>query len=254
MGSKAGSQKRRQLLDYKGDKCMGCGKSVQGMLERHGSFNRLFHFHHLDPSKKHPEYDNLINRVVSTDQLDEVDKCVLLCTECHGVAENQKSKGTLTVTVKMGDRETCQTLHGEYLHDFKDNKMTFLTSEPLLAEPYWVRIGWGKRQIRFGTELKDGLVGEFFAQLSEIKQVRVWSKKGELMMELKDRGSGTGQLRYSVRCPFFEGTYSTEKGRRPCVYTRNGLALIRGRDKVERKGIVTAEFTIPSTQEQIAAE
>ena len=55
------------------------------MLNRYGVINKVFEFHHLDPSKKHPKYDKLIQRVVSAEQLDELAKCILLCERCHVV-------------------------------------------------------------------------------------------------------------------------------------------------------------------------
>ncbi|MEX2174200.1 MAG: hypothetical protein WD872_07550, partial [Pirellulaceae bacterium] len=76
---------RRQLYEYKGDRCGYCGRPVQEMIEEFGGFERIFEFNHIEPAKKHPDYDNLIRRTISTEQLDEIDKCVLLCRVCHGI-------------------------------------------------------------------------------------------------------------------------------------------------------------------------
>ena len=62
---------RERVIDYKGGKCESCGyNKYRGALE----------FHHLDPSQKDP----LGLRKRSFESLKkEVDKCVLLCANCH---------------------------------------------------------------------------------------------------------------------------------------------------------------------------
>ena len=62
---------RELLLEYKGGKCEHCGYNrYRGALE----------FHHKDPAEKDPT--GLRKR--SLDALKkEVDKCVLLCANCH---------------------------------------------------------------------------------------------------------------------------------------------------------------------------
>ena len=57
--------------------------SVVEIIQRFGKFRRYFQNHHVDPAKKDPNYNNLIRRHISTEQLDELDKCVLLCSNCH---------------------------------------------------------------------------------------------------------------------------------------------------------------------------
>src|SRR5262245_61154774 len=101
---------RRQLYRYKGDRCVHCGLTVQEMIDRYGTFNRMFQLNHVDPAKKDKEYDNLIRREISTDQLDEVDKCVLLCNECHGVVHAQNITATVKLTVTVKRRKAEQTL------------------------------------------------------------------------------------------------------------------------------------------------
>jgi hypothetical protein len=62
------------LIEYKGGKCEKCGYSK---LE----YPRVFHFHHRDPAQKDfsPSSKNwAIERLK-----EEVDKCQLLCSNCH---------------------------------------------------------------------------------------------------------------------------------------------------------------------------
>ena len=63
---------KKRLIEYKGGKCQICGyNKCQDALE----------FHHLDPSKK--DY-NVSGGTKSFNTLkSEVDKCILVCANCH---------------------------------------------------------------------------------------------------------------------------------------------------------------------------
>lgn len=66
-------EQKRKAVKYKGGKCILCGyNKCVGSLE----------FHHLDPTTK----DFTISHVASTSFekiIPELDKCVLLCRNCH---------------------------------------------------------------------------------------------------------------------------------------------------------------------------
>jgi hypothetical protein len=64
---------KKKLLEIKGDKCSRCG---------YDKCTEALEFHHLDPSKK----EFTISRYYSTDwndYLKEVEKCILVCSNCH---------------------------------------------------------------------------------------------------------------------------------------------------------------------------
>ena len=65
---------KQDCIDYKGGSCKLCG---------YNRCNSALEFHHLDPSKK----DLTISKVSVTSINDEIrkelDKCVLLCSNCH---------------------------------------------------------------------------------------------------------------------------------------------------------------------------
>ena len=64
-------QVRDEALAYKGGKCEHCGyDKYRGALE----------FHHKDPAQKDPAGLRKYNR---TKLFAELDKCVLLCANCH---------------------------------------------------------------------------------------------------------------------------------------------------------------------------
>ena len=81
------SRKRREAIrknkalavEYKGGKCNDCNSVVH---------QAAFEFHHLDPSQKDIDPAQLIKEHVGglTDRAkEELDKCVLLCANCHRV-------------------------------------------------------------------------------------------------------------------------------------------------------------------------
>ena len=81
-------ERKRKCLDYKGGKCEKCG---------YDRCMRALVFHHLDPSQKDfPISGNQALREWDL-ILKELDKCVLLCSNCHmevhdEEAEKRKSK------------------------------------------------------------------------------------------------------------------------------------------------------------------
>jgi hypothetical protein len=65
---------KKQMVDYKGGKCNRCGYSkCLGALE----------FHHLDPSEKDFSLSNFKRYTFNEIIREELDKCVLLCSNCH---------------------------------------------------------------------------------------------------------------------------------------------------------------------------
>lgn len=67
-------QIKAQAVEYNGGKCNRCGYS-----ECLGSLQ----FHHLDTSEKDPNWKNFKMKTFSQDMILELDKCELLCANCH---------------------------------------------------------------------------------------------------------------------------------------------------------------------------
>lgn len=66
-------KRKIQAVEYKGGKCMRCG--YQGHMA-------VFDFHHLERSSKKFEIGLFKNRSFKNLK-DELDKCILLCANCH---------------------------------------------------------------------------------------------------------------------------------------------------------------------------
>ena len=74
---------KKKLVEYKGGKCQLCGynKCIRSLI-----------FHHRDPNEKD---FGITGKTISFDKLKiEVDKCDLLCANCHG-EEHEKLEDSL---------------------------------------------------------------------------------------------------------------------------------------------------------------
>ncbi len=65
---------KQDAVDYKGGKCSNCG---------YNKYLGALQFHHLDPSVKDPQWNNFKCRKFDDAFKLELDKCALLCANCH---------------------------------------------------------------------------------------------------------------------------------------------------------------------------
>ena len=77
-------RKKVELILYKGGKCKSC------LLKYNGKNGALFQFHHRDPSQKIFQLGNQITNRKWTIIIKEVDKCDLLCANCHSLIESKE--------------------------------------------------------------------------------------------------------------------------------------------------------------------
>lgn len=71
-----GAKVRRELIDLKDGKCNSCGLK--------SNINRVYAFHHIDPNTKEFNIDARVCNGYKFERLvAEVNKCVLLCHNCH---------------------------------------------------------------------------------------------------------------------------------------------------------------------------
>jgi hypothetical protein len=236
---------RRQIYEYKGGKCAHCGLSVRDMVERYGTANRMFQLNHVDPGKKHPDYENLIRRTISTEQLDELDKCILLCNECHGIVHAQNISCHLKLTVQVEDKQASQKLTGQVIFDQKEGRARFLTNEPILVVPYLTMVGEKEPRLLFGTQLVcEGLLQELFRGLPKTKKLAVirYSDSRPMLCARHIKGNRV-ELELDVSCRLLSAEFCEALGTNAFVWLRNGLALTRDGMVIDH-GIVSAELTL----------
>jgi len=71
-------KRKIDAIIYKGGKCNDC------LLELNNSHYAVFEFHHLNPKLKDHDWSKL--RIMNWNKiLEELDKCVLLCANCHRI-------------------------------------------------------------------------------------------------------------------------------------------------------------------------
>lgn len=74
---------KQELVDYKGGSCVKCGyKKYIGALE----------FHHLDPTKKDFTIAHLKLTSFNDEIKKELDKCILVCANCHREIHNEMAQ------------------------------------------------------------------------------------------------------------------------------------------------------------------
>jgi hypothetical protein len=237
---------RRQLYRYKGDRCAHCGLSVQEMMDRYGDFQRLFEFNHVDPSKKRADYRNLIRRVISTEQLDELDKCVLLCRLCHGVVHQQNVRAEVVVSVWAGEHSCEQRLKGQLIHDRKRKTATFLTDEKVLLHPYRVYAGDAAPRILFGTELRNGQMAALMRKIDAFKTLRVSSWSDDPLVDIVSAGNGKVVGEVNIAFPVFSFELYRDAADPVFLWIRHGIGLTRTGDVIHG-GVLKYEGGIPKT-------
>ena len=74
-------------VDYLGGECLDCG------TEATETNICIFDFHHLDPSSKEDNPSFLLKTLKFTEKvIEELDKCVLLCANCHRLRHYNKGR------------------------------------------------------------------------------------------------------------------------------------------------------------------
>ena len=100
--------KKQKLIQYKGGKCEKCGYSK---IE----YPRVFTFHHLDPNKK--EFTISVSNVSLERAKKEVDKCLLLCQNCHSEVHDTPfinlRQSNLVKDVSIKEIAYCKTCNKE---------------------------------------------------------------------------------------------------------------------------------------------
>lgn len=216
---------RELQLKYKGNRCAHCGLSVVESLERFGTFHRMYHFNHVDPSKKADDYENLIRRNITTEQLDELDKCVLLCAQCHAVVHAQDINITPTMTVTTGGRTASQTFKGQVIFDKVANKISFFSDDELLIMPYILTIGDEEPRVVFGHEVKECLLDQWVLRTKGSGPLALLDFKTH---ELLFGAIQTSDTEFEAEILYKLSLLPVHaQGNEGTVWMRNGLAIIK---------------------------
>ena len=93
-----------RAIEYAGGRCLHCG------FQADGSNYAAFEFHHHD-SNKETEVGNLLNRKWEVIR-EEIDKCIVLCSNCHRVEHSDYDNKELLKLAKSAFRrfKSCPSL------------------------------------------------------------------------------------------------------------------------------------------------
>lgn len=218
--------------------------SVEDMVARYGTFNRMFELHHVDPKTKHHKYSQLMKRNLSAEQIDEVDKCILLCRTCHGIVHAQDLQTTLNITLTLGSNVTSQEVNGWMVIDNVDNTMKFISNKKLLLEPCWVKIGTEKEQLVCLLEIiKDKTIQKVLKDIESLKTTEVWSfDKKKLIVGFKYIKKNLVNIKFSLGFDLFKMDFSVDEDSN-YLWLRNGIILTK-EGEVVTKGIIECPMTL----------
>jgi hypothetical protein len=218
--------------------------SVQEMMERYGTFHRMFEFHHINPETKAKNYNNLIRQKISTDQLEEIDKCVLLCRQCHGVMHAQNIKAKLNLTVDYGERSVSQEFNGQIIYDAVENQMRFFSEEKILLNPYILRRTNEEDELLFGVDLGSGtFFKDILGTLEGGEQFEVFfADSGKLMLRATHTGKNI-KVEHNIGFGFLE-IEANDKQKKEFIWYRNGL-LLNSTGEVISKGVINYTLAVP---------
>ncbi|WP_133470545.1 HNH endonuclease [Paraglaciecola marina] len=234
---------KEQQYKYKGNRCSICGMTVQEMVSRYGTFSRMFELHHIDPDKKDSNYNNLIKQNLSAKQLDEIDKCILLCRVCHGVVHAQDVKINGEIKLSFNGREVSQKISGWLVIDQKKQSFQFLCEEKLLIEPYVDQVAKQSKGIIFGVDINDG--NHLISQIKLLKNnesYKVWkAETNELMLQVTRRDQTLiFEIKIAFRFCELDGS-GLPKGER--YWYRNGIILYEN-GEVQTEGVLINHLDI----------
>lgn len=236
---------RVQLYKYKGNRCAACGLTIEEMLLRHGTFNRLFNFHHVDPTSKANDYKRLMAQRLSRRQLDEVDKCVLLCVHCHNLIHAHEIRATLTLSAQVNERLVLQVIRGWVKADLIDKKLIFVSSEPYRLHPCHVTLGNQEPRLLLLWEIEEeSNLLQWLRNISEHKSIEIYSHHHR---RIAMRFSHLGGNRISavqliefpaVQIEFYATNVPSEE-----IYFRNGVVVMKS-GEIHTSGEVSYEMKL----------
>lgn len=192
----------RVLYHYKGDRCEQCGKSLEDVVREFGTANLSFEFNHIDPSQKADDYNKLIQRKLSSAQLDEVDKCSLLCVACHKVLTAQNDSVLLTVTFRVDGNEITHRLKCQTITNLEKQEVTFFSDQSDSLFLLRVKLGSTEARIFTALQLKEmQLLEGFIQQTTSGSNLSIETLEGFPLFTVKKRDAELFEFSQSADFP-----------------------------------------------------
>jgi len=211
-------------LKYKGNKCSACGLSVDEMLTRWGTFKRMTEFHHVDEARKAQNYNSLIRRNLCTEQLNELDKCILLCAQCHKLIHAQNIKADLSLKLDFEGKVYEQKIAGWMILDLLEKRIRFLSDKMFKLHIYQIRLGDEMAKPIVGVEMDSGdYFSNLFRGLIYYKKFEIRNADNtKVLMKARLLNDNKFELKQAVEFPFIEYEWNEEGVK---SWARNGKVL-----------------------------
>lgn len=189
----------------------------------------MFQFHHVNPDTKHPSYTNLMKQVLSLEQIDELDKCTLLCTQCHAIIHAQEIAAKLEISVELENRVVSQHLDGWIKADVLDKTLTFVTNQRILLQPCEVRVGDNDPVWLCVIEIeRDDTFLDWLRNISQYKVMEVLdSSRRHLLMQIEHAGERRAKITQAIGFPVTAINLSTKGNGEDDVWLRHGILLTK---------------------------
>tara|TARA_R110000787_G_scaffold218812_1_gene327502 strand:- start:651 stop:1376 length:726 start_codon:yes stop_codon:yes gene_type:complete len=220
---------KSQLYKYKGNRCSGCGMPVEEMVARHGTFKRMFAFHHINPKNKDENYNNLMKRTLSIQQIDEVEKCALVCTHCHDVLHAQEITGSMKISVEVENRTVTQNFNGWFKLDNLDKTLTFISNEKIRLQVCRVNINNSPERLLCVSEIEhQNNLPQWFKDIQKLKNITIHSaSSNKLLMSIEYVKNKTVKVSQAMGFPVTAIDFKVEEGDTSFIWFRNGIGLTK---------------------------
>jgi hypothetical protein len=197
----------RIFFDYKGNCCANCGKSIQDAIERWG-IACGFDLNHVNPETKATSYKNLMRRKkLSTEQLDEVDKCALVCKDCHTALHGQNLTVGLEIVLYFGDGVIFKRVLNacQVLNDKKQNRLMLFTDE--LSKIMFCKIFLDSKMVGYTTIYELGqndLLVHLMMKTRECGNFALTTMEDQAILEVAKLDDTRFRLEYNPHFPLFK--------------------------------------------------
>jgi hypothetical protein len=178
-------------------------------------------------------------------QMDEIDKCVLLCTQCHAIIHAQEITATLELSAELDRRLVRQQFQGWIRADKVAKSFTFVTNQPYLLEPCELRLGDQDPRLLFLVEIEqERNLHSWLAEIQDHKAIEIRALSSRRHFMRIDHVAGSQiRVRQSLGLPITALEFYPVNQPTEIFFFRNGF-LLTATGEIHSVGEVTYSCTL----------
>ena len=214
----------------------------------------MFEFNHINPKTKHKSYKAVIARRLSSEVLDEVDKCGLMCSECHKILTLQRITGTVKISYEVGGRAFTKEGAIQGIMKFDPvtgdvNGLEFFGDVRITPEVYEVTIGDGEPRTHSHEEFNESnLLTRFLVATRTQGELTIRLLDGTVMFQARKIEGDSCEIESTARCTLLDHVEMTSDNGKETFHCRNGK-MISTTGKVSTR--FAYKLTMPYDQEAL---